>query len=60
MCVLHIDICIYMYGGREKGGLERLHTLYYLLDENVKLMFVSLILIGLMHILTYYIKQKAL
>ena len=49
-----------MYGGREKGGLGRLHTLYYLLDENMKLMFVSRILIGLMHILTYYIKQKAL
>lgn len=60
MCVLHIDICIYMYGEREKGGLGRLHTLYYLPDENMKLMFVSLILIGLMHILTYYIKQKAL
>ena len=49
-----------MYGEREKGGLGRLHTLYYLPDENMKLMFVSLILIGLMYILTYYIKQKAL
>lgn len=54
MCVLYI----YMYGETEMGGLGRLHTLYYLLlDENIKLMFISLILIGLMHILTYYIKH---
>lgn len=45
-----------MYGEREMGGLGRLHTLYYLLlDENIKLMFVSLILIGIMHIVTYYL-----
>ena len=56
--VCYIYIYRYMYGETEMGGLGRLHTLYYLLlDENIKLMFISLILIGLMHILTYYIKH---
>lgn len=31
----------------------------YYSDENMQLMFISFILIGLVHILTYYIKQKA-
>ena len=43
---------------RRRWG-DYIHFIMRYSDENMKLMFVSFILIGLMCILTNYIKQKA-